>query len=148
MSTVIQWNLCNLTPEFSDILWHPTKMYGPKLFPLPKMKPEYSDILYNPTHFFGPLMCRIIQVPLYMISMASWPFRSDGLKMKYEYQDILLQFKIWDYLDMMFKKIWYLNTTDINPTHFFGPLVCRIIQVPLSMISIRSQTIFHTLFYE
>jgi hypothetical protein len=47
--------------------------------------------------------------------VASWPFGSDGLKMKYEYQDILLQFKIWDYLDMMFKNIWYLNTTDIFP---------------------------------
>ena len=35
--------------------------------------------------------------------------------MKYKYQDILLQFKIWDYLDMMFKNIWYLNTTDIFP---------------------------------
>jgi hypothetical protein len=73
-------------------------MYGPKLFPLAKMKHEYSDILYNLTHFLG-----------------SWPFGSDELKMKYKYQDILLQFKIWDYLDMMFKTIWYLNTTDIFP---------------------------------
>jgi hypothetical protein len=46
----IQWNLCNLTPEFSDILWHPTKIYGPKVFLLTKMKPD-SDILYNLTHF-------------------------------------------------------------------------------------------------
>jgi hypothetical protein len=34
----------------SDILWHPTKIYGPKVFRLAKIKPEYSDILYNPTH--------------------------------------------------------------------------------------------------
>ena len=88
------------------------------------------------------LRCQIAQVPLYYCRhdlkyikkynwwniyltdwlvfnvnfiVASWPFGSDGLKMKYEYQDILLQFKIWDYLDMMFKKIWYLNTTDIFP---------------------------------
>ena len=61
----IQWNLCNSTPEISDILWHPTKMYGPKVFLLIKIKPEYSDILYNPTHFPGPLVCWIRQVPLY-----------------------------------------------------------------------------------
>jgi hypothetical protein len=28
----VGWNLCNPTPEFSDILWHPTKMYDPKVF--------------------------------------------------------------------------------------------------------------------
>jgi hypothetical protein len=50
----IQWNLCNPTPEFSDILWHQTNIYGPKVFLLIKIKPEYSDILYNPTHFPGP----------------------------------------------------------------------------------------------
>ena len=88
------------------------------------------------------LRCQIAQVPLYYCRhdlkyikkynwwnihltdwlvlnvnfiVASWPFGSDGLKMKYEYQDILLQFKIWDYLDMMFKNIWYWNTTDIFP---------------------------------
>ena len=88
------------------------------------------------------LRCQIAQVPLYYCRhdlkyikkynwwnihltdwlvlnvnfiVASWPFGSDGLKMKYEYQDILLQFKIWDYLDMMFKNIWYLNTTDLFP---------------------------------
>jgi hypothetical protein len=52
---IIQWNLCN-----------PTNMYGPKVFLLAQIKPEYSDILYNQTHFPGPLMCRIIQVPLYI----------------------------------------------------------------------------------
>jgi hypothetical protein len=33
----------------SDILLHPTKIYGPKVFLLTKIKPEFSDILYNPT---------------------------------------------------------------------------------------------------
>ena len=56
-----QWNLCNPTPEFSDIL---SQKYGLKVFLLTKIKPEYSDILYNPTHFPGPLVCRIRQVPL------------------------------------------------------------------------------------
>ena len=58
---IIQWNLCN--PTTCDI---PTNMYGPKVFLLAQIKPEYSDILYNQTHFPGPLMCRIIQVPLYI----------------------------------------------------------------------------------
>ena len=61
----IQWNLCNPTPEFSDILWHRTKIYDSKVFMLTKIKPEYSDILYNLTHFPGPLVCQIRQVPLY-----------------------------------------------------------------------------------
>ena len=51
---------------FPDILWHPTKIYGPKVFLLTKIKPEYSAILYNPTHFPGPLVCRIRQIPLYI----------------------------------------------------------------------------------
>jgi hypothetical protein len=50
LENILQWNLCNLTPEFSDILWHPTKNYGPKVFLLTKIKPEYSDILHNLTH--------------------------------------------------------------------------------------------------
>jgi hypothetical protein len=44
----------------------PTKIYGPKVFLLNKIKPEYSDILYNPTHFPGSLVCLIRQVPLYI----------------------------------------------------------------------------------
>jgi hypothetical protein len=60
-------NLCNPTSEFSDILWHPTKIYGHKVFLLTKTKPEYYDILYNLTHFPGPLVCRIRQVLLYII---------------------------------------------------------------------------------
>jgi hypothetical protein len=58
--------LCNPTPEFSDILWHPTKYFGPKVFLLTKIKSKHSDILYNPTHFPGPLVRRIRQVPLYI----------------------------------------------------------------------------------
>ena len=54
----------------SDILWHRTNIYGPKVFLLTKIKPEYSDILYNPTHFPGPLVCRIIQV---LTSCTFWP---------------------------------------------------------------------------
>ena len=53
----LQKNLCNSTPELSDILWHPKRIYDPKVFLLTKLKPEYSDILYNPTHFPGPLVC-------------------------------------------------------------------------------------------
>jgi len=49
-------NLCNPTPEFSDILWHQVNIYGPKVFLLAKIKPECSDILYNPTYFPGPLV--------------------------------------------------------------------------------------------
>jgi hypothetical protein len=59
--------LCNPTPEISDIQWHPTKIDSPKVFLLTRIKPEYSDILYNLTHFPGPLVCRIRQVPLYLI---------------------------------------------------------------------------------
>ena len=49
-------NLCNPTPEFSDIMWHQTNIYGPKVFMLTKIKPGCSDILNNPTHFSGPLV--------------------------------------------------------------------------------------------
>ena len=59
---IIQWNLCNPTPEFSNILWHPTKIYGLKVFLLTKIKPERSDILYNSTHLPGPLVCHIREV--------------------------------------------------------------------------------------
>ena len=27
---IVQWNLCDPTPQFSDILWHPTKIFGHK----------------------------------------------------------------------------------------------------------------------
>ena len=48
-------------------MWHAIKMYGPKIVLLTKIKPEYSDNLCNPTHFPGPLVCRIGQVPLYLL---------------------------------------------------------------------------------
>jgi hypothetical protein len=52
--------------EFSDILWHLTKMYGPKVFLLARIKPVFFNILYNPTHLPGSLVCWIRQVPLYI----------------------------------------------------------------------------------
>jgi hypothetical protein len=48
--------LTKIKPEFSDILWHPTKIYGSKVFLLTKIKPEYSNILYNRTYFPGLYM--------------------------------------------------------------------------------------------
>jgi hypothetical protein len=85
----IQWNLWNPTPEFSDILWHVTNIYGPKVFLLTKLKPEYSDILYIPTHFPGPMVCRTKHVPLYMIKekakyICVWHFFIFCLKMFYK----------------------------------------------------------------
>ena len=68
----IQWNLCNLTPVFSDILWHSTKMYSTKVFLWTKIKREYSDILYNATHFSGLFVCWIRQVPLYVVSICQF----------------------------------------------------------------------------
>jgi hypothetical protein len=58
----LQLKLCNPTAKVLDILCHLTKIYGPKLFLLSKIKLEYSNILYNTTHFPGPLVCRIRQV--------------------------------------------------------------------------------------
>jgi hypothetical protein len=67
--------LCNLTPEFSDILGHLTKIYVLKIF-LTEIKPEYSDILYNLTHFSGSLVWRIRQVPLYKQTWLKCSFYS------------------------------------------------------------------------
>ena len=39
----VYWNLCNATSEFSDIQWHLTKIYGPKVFLLTKKNSEYSQ---------------------------------------------------------------------------------------------------------
>ena len=63
----LQWNFCNPIPECSDFLWHPTKIYGTKVFLLIKIKPQYSGILYNQIHFPGSLVCRIRQVPLHRV---------------------------------------------------------------------------------
>ena len=54
LNCTVQWKLCNPTNEFSYILWHPTKIYGPEVFLLTKIKHEYFDILYNSTYFPGP----------------------------------------------------------------------------------------------
>jgi hypothetical protein len=62
----VQCNLCNPTPNFSNILWVRQKNYGPKIFLLTKIRPEYSNILHNPRHIPDPLVCRIGQVPLYL----------------------------------------------------------------------------------
>ena len=60
----IQWNCA---PEYFNILWHLTKMYGPKVFLLTKIK-AYFNVLYNQTHFPSSLVCRIRQVPELQIS--------------------------------------------------------------------------------
>jgi hypothetical protein len=57
-------NTVELVKSDTQVLWHPTKIYGPKVFLLTKLKPEYSDILYNPTHTPDPFVCRIRHVRL------------------------------------------------------------------------------------
>ena len=107
----VQLNLCNHTPEFSDILWHPTKIYGPKVFLLTKIKPEYSDILYNLTHFLGPLVCRIIQILLYISTL-------------------IYQICLWLAASMSFtygKSVvlsWYSVSSINNTAHNYIPEIC------------------------
>jgi hypothetical protein len=55
------------------VLWHPTKIFGPKIYLFTKIKPEYSDILYNLTHFPGPLVCRIRQVLTFLYNLTHFP---------------------------------------------------------------------------
>ena len=51
---IVQWNLCNLTPEFSDILWHPTTISGPKDFLLQSL---LKNLVYSRTcHFWHPTL--------------------------------------------------------------------------------------------
>ena len=64
-------NTVELVKSDTQVLWHPTKIYGPKVFLLTKIKPEYSDILCNPTHFPDPIR----QVPLYMFSLMVFKTR-------------------------------------------------------------------------
>ena len=82
--TEVQWNVCNLTTEFSDFLWHPTKIYGPKVFLLIEIKPQYSNIRYNLKYFPGPLVCRIRQVltscTIWNISLDPWCVGLDRFK--------------------------------------------------------------------
>ena len=48
----VQWNLYMPTPEFPDILYHPTKMYSPEVFLLTEIKLfKYSDILLQSDTF-------------------------------------------------------------------------------------------------
>jgi hypothetical protein len=56
------FRLYRMSEPVSDFLWHPTKIYDPKVLLLAEIKPQYSNILYNLTHFSGPLVCRIRQV--------------------------------------------------------------------------------------
>ena len=96
----LQWNLCNPTPEFSDILWHSTKIYGPKVFLLIKIKPEYYDILYNLTHFPCPLVCQIRQVltscTTRHISLVPWCVRVDRFLHPVQYDTFPLSFGVSD----------------------------------------------------
>ena len=48
------------------LLWHETKIHGPKVFLLTKVKAEYSDMMYNRTHFSGHVVFQIREVPLYI----------------------------------------------------------------------------------
>jgi len=84
--------LCTVELVQSDILWHPTKIYGPKVFLLTKIKPEYSDILYNPTHLFSPLVCQIKQVRLYIIYHICMHYK--GFHFDSIAQNILLNYMI------------------------------------------------------
>ena len=114
MCVIIQWNLCNLTPEFSDILWHPTKIYSPTVFLLTKIKPEYSDILYNPTHFPGPLMWQIWQVPQYNLKCV----------FKYILGVIIIKSETFDSFHLLLifflnQSIFYINSTTTMSYIFF-----------------------------
>ena len=54
----IQWNQCDPTPKFSDILWLPTKISGSKIFLLHSLLKnlEYSATCHfrHPTLFYSP----------------------------------------------------------------------------------------------
>ena len=46
----IQYNFCNQTPEYSAILWHLTKIYGPEVQynlvkPSPSVQPDFGTIM-------------------------------------------------------------------------------------------------------
>ena len=48
----LQWNLCDPTPGFSDILWLPTRISGPKIFLLHSL---LKNLEYSATcHFRHP----------------------------------------------------------------------------------------------
>jgi hypothetical protein len=52
----VHWNLCNPTPQFSDIR---QKIYDPKEFLWTKIKPEYCNILCNPTYLGTWEICTV-----------------------------------------------------------------------------------------
>ena len=54
ISRCILTNTVELVQSDTWVFGHPTKMYGPKIFLLTKIKPEYTDILYNQTLFPDP----------------------------------------------------------------------------------------------
>ena len=62
---IVQWNLCNRTPEFSDILWYPTKLYGPKGFLVTKLNPSIPTSC-TIRYISLALVCQIRQVPLWL----------------------------------------------------------------------------------
>ena len=74
----VHWNLCNLTPQFSDIR---QKIYDPKEFLWTKIKPEYCNILCNPTYFPGPLVYRIGFTV--HISLVPWCIELDSFHCSY-----------------------------------------------------------------
>ena len=128
----VQWNLCNPTPEFSDILLHTTNIYGPKVFLLTNIKPECSDILYNQTHFPGPLVCWIGQVltscTIWHISLVPWCVGLDRFWHLVQSDTFPWSLGVLD---------WTGSDILYNLTHFPGPLVCWIGQV------LTSCTIWH-----
>ena len=96
----------------SDILWHPTKMYGPKVYMFIKIKP---DILCNQTHFTGPLVCRIKTVS----TVSSYIVRTCFLY----YYTATEHCKYWLKILIFFPKFEYLlilsQCTIFNNLNFF-----------------------------
>ena len=80
----IQCNLCNPTPQFSYILWHRTKIYGPKVLLLTKTKPTSCTIRHIYVvpwcvrlHMFHCIYCHniteiLLKVALNTITLTSY----------------------------------------------------------------------------
>jgi hypothetical protein len=109
---------------FPDILWNPTKIYGPKVFRFTKIKPEYSDILYNPTHFPGPLACRIRQVSLYIYVRVIIVIVNSIVHLKY-WQRAVFPTVNWSWMDIRSSKGVRITGPSIKFTgHSHTPLRC------------------------